>query len=248
MTKVKKNRIIEILTNFYKNYESLVSNIIRVINFLIFGRFDSFLKNAKGIIHIGANVGQEREHYKKLGVRRVIWIEADPEIYKLLLINIKNYKNNKAFNFLVSDKKKTKVQFNIANNNSNSSSILDLKEAKKLYPGLDYKKSIFLKSKNLKNIIYKKKLNLNNFESLILDVQGAELKVLKGCGHLISKFKYIKLEATEFEMYLHNPSYLSISKYLFLFGFKELKKVTIAINHKGEKAYDVLYYNSRLII
>jgi hypothetical protein len=63
MTKVKKNRIIEILTNFYKNYESLVSNIIRVINFLIFGRFDSFLKNAKGIIHIGANVGQEREHY-----------------------------------------------------------------------------------------------------------------------------------------------------------------------------------------
>jgi FkbM family methyltransferase len=223
--KSKKNKIMAILTFFFKNYDSLVSNIIRVINFLIFGRFDNFLKNAKGIIHIGANEGQEREHYKKLGVKRVIWIEADPEIYKLLLSNIKKYKNNKAFNFLVSDKQKTKVQFNIANNNSNSSSILDLKEAKKLYPGLDYKKSIFLKSKNLKNIIYKKKLNLNNFESLILDVQGAE-----------------------FEMYLHNPSYLSISKYLFLFGFKELKKVTIAINHKGEKAYDVLYYNSRLII
>lgn len=83
---------------------------------------------------------------------------------------------------------------------------------------------------------------------MILDVQGAELKVLKGCGHLISKFRYIKLEATEFEMYLNNPMYLTISKYLFLFGFKELKKVTIATNHKGEKAYDVLYYNSKLII
>jgi hypothetical protein len=52
---------------------------------------------------------------------------------------------------------------------------------------------------------------------LILDVQGAELKVLKGCGHLISKFRYIKLEAAEFEMYLNNPMYVSYYLKIFVF-------------------------------
>jgi len=221
--------------------------IARFVSFLIFGRFDNFLKHSKGVIHIGANQGQERDHYQKLGVKRVIWIEADPEIYQKLLKNIKNYKNNIAFNFLITEKVKKKVLFNIANNESNSSSIFKLKEAKKLYPGLDYKYNIYLNSKTLKNIIRFKKINLSKFDSLILDVQGAELKVLKGCGNLISKFKYIKLETSEFEMYAHNPTHLIISKYLFLFGFKEIKKVTIAVNNKGEKAYDVLYYNSKII-
>jgi hypothetical protein len=221
--------------------------IARFVSFLIFGRFDNFLKNSKGVIHVGANQGQEKDHYQKLGIKRVIWIEADPEIYKVLKKKIKNYKNNVAFNFLITDKNEKKVLFNIANNESNSSSIYKLKEAKKLYPGLDYEKKIFLNSKSLKTIIQVKKINLFKFDALILDVQGAELKVLKGCGNLISKFKYIKLETSEFEMYERNPTYFIISKYLFLFGFREFKKVSIAVNNKGKKAYDVLYYNSKMI-
>lgn len=213
--------------------------------FLFFGRFDIFLKNCSGLIHIGANSGQERNHYKKLGVKRVIWIEADPQVYKILLKNIKNYKNNNAYNYLVSQENKSNVQFNIANNNSNSSSVLKLKQAKRLYPGLNYTKKIFLNSKNLQTIIRKKKINLSNFNCLVLDVQGAELSVLKGAGNKISKFRYIKLEASEFEMYKQNCFYHEISEYLSLFGFKEIKKVVIAQNYRGKKAYDVLYYNSQ---
>jgi hypothetical protein len=70
--------------------------IYKLLKFLIFGRFDNFLKNSIGVIHIVANSGEERDHYKNLRVERVIWIEADPEIYKILLRNIKNYKNYKA--------------------------------------------------------------------------------------------------------------------------------------------------------
>ena len=217
--------------------------IIKIYNFILFGFFDNFLKNSIGVIHIGANSGQEKDHYTKLRVERVIWIEADPEIYEILLRNIKNYKNFKAYNYLVTDKNKKKVKFNIANNDSNSSSIFELKDSKRLYPSLNYTKSILLNSKNLKTIVNEKKINLNNFDSLVLDVQGAELEILKGGGDLINKFKYIKLEAAEFHMYSRNPLYSEISKYLYSLGFKEIKKTCIAKNYNGKKAYDVLYLN-----
>lgn len=44
-------------------------------------------------------------------------------------------------------------------------------------------------------------------------------------------------------MYLKNPLYSKISKYLHLLGFKEIKKTCIAKNYNGKKAYDVLYLN-----
>ena len=38
-----------------------------------------YLKNISGIIHIGANEGQEREKYKKYSLS-VIWVEPIPQI------------------------------------------------------------------------------------------------------------------------------------------------------------------------
>jgi len=35
---------------------------------------DGFLQKVSGVVHIGANTGQERELYKKYGLR-VIWVE-----------------------------------------------------------------------------------------------------------------------------------------------------------------------------
>jgi hypothetical protein len=67
----------------------------KVLRFLFFGRFDSFLKNRNRVIHIGANLGQEIKHYENLGIQRVCWVEADPEIYKMLISNIKDYKIKK---------------------------------------------------------------------------------------------------------------------------------------------------------
>jgi FkbM family methyltransferase len=216
----------------------------KIINFLLHGRFDSFLMNSEGVIHIGANVGQEKDHYKNLGVKRVVWIEADPEIFKILLTNIKKYRNNKAYNFLVTEKNNQKYTFNISNNAGNSSSIFELNQHKKIYPDVKYNKKIILIGKTLKEIIFKKKINLNHFKILVLDVQGAELKVLQGAKYLLNKFNYIKLETSEFDLYRGNPLHSEISEYLYKFGFKEKKKIIIGKNNCGQKAYDVLYRNS----
>lgn len=219
--------------------------ILKILRFLIFGRFDSFLKNRNGVIHIGANTGQEINHYKNLGVKQVCWIEADPQIYKTLTLNIKNYKNQKAYNYLVTDSNNKKYNFYISNNGGNSSSIFSFNEHKQIYPDVKYNKKITLIGKTLKYIIRRENINLNNFSALVLDVQGAELKILQGAKDILHKFCYIKLETADFDFYYGGAKYQEISKYLSRFFFYEKKKVIIEKNSKGKKAYDVLYYNKK---
>lgn len=85
---------------------------ITILKRLLFGPFDTFLKNTTGLIHIGANEGQERFHYKKYNISKVLWIEADPSMFKKLQKNISSLKNQKAINYLLLNKnKKTYLMF-----------------------------------------------------------------------------------------------------------------------------------------
>lgn len=49
---------------------------------------DRFLKKVKGIIHVGANTGQEMELYAKYKLP-VVWIEPIPEVFETLQNNLK---------------------------------------------------------------------------------------------------------------------------------------------------------------
>ena len=53
-----------------------------------------FLSNkVNGIIHIGAHKLEELPDYLKGNVRRVIWVEANPEKYYFIEERLKRYKN-----------------------------------------------------------------------------------------------------------------------------------------------------------
>ena len=54
------------------------------------------MNNSKGILHLGAHRGLEAEVYNWFG-KKVIWVEALPKTYELLLENLYVYKNQKAF-------------------------------------------------------------------------------------------------------------------------------------------------------
>jgi len=220
--------------------KSIFNVTTRVLKRLYAGPFDSFLKEVKGVIHIGANEGQEREHYKKYGLQKVLWIEADPEAFKKLKKNISQYKNQIALNYLVLNKKK-KSKFNISNSNGNASSVLEFSKHKKMYPNVKYIKKIFIQSYTLCNILKKEKINLKNYQVLILDVQGSELRVLKGANKLLINFKYIKLECSNFEVYRDNPSINEISNYLKNYNFKEVKRIKIDQNESKEEVFDILF-------
>jgi FkbM family methyltransferase len=219
--------------------------LAKLLKYIIFGRFDNFLKKCNGVIHIGANEAQERQHYKSLAVKSVIWIEADPEIFLKTLENIKSFSNYKAYNHLITDQTGKNYLFNVSNNAGNSSSIYDLKKEGHLeiYPNVNYVKKISLISYTLPDLVKKERIPINDYSALVLDVQGSELLVLKGCKEMLKVFKYIKLETSEFELYDTGGHGLisEIAEYLKLYDFYEVKKVTIGKNKKNQKIFDVLY-------
>src|SRR5271163_274795 len=61
------------------------------------------MKKLKGVIHVGANTGHERDEYASYGLN-VIWIEPIPWVFKQLNSAISSYPNQRALEYLVLDK------------------------------------------------------------------------------------------------------------------------------------------------
>ena len=199
-----------------------------------------FLNHISGVIHIGANIGQERDMYASLDLG-VIWIEPIPEIFIKLKSNISTYPDQYAFNALLTNLDDVEYEFKVSNNGGESSSIFDLALHKEIWPTVNYNHSIKLKSNTFSTFAKINKINLEGYEALILDTQGSELLILKGCGDLLSKFQYIKTEAPDFESYLGCCLIDELTSYLSGFGFRLEKKEVQAHKNGVGNYYDALY-------
>ncbi len=161
---------------------------------------DKLLKKVKGVIHVGANTGQERELYAQYGLS-VVWIEPIPEIFEKLLLNLMGFTGQMALKGLVTDQDDIEYQFHLASNNGASSSILDLNLHQDIWPEVGYEKSINLYSRKLSSLLNDNNINVSNYDMLVIDTQGSELLVLKGTGSILNNFTYIQTEVPDFEAY-----------------------------------------------
>ena len=226
--------------------KKIINLIISKILFIFKGKIsqlkdaNSFLNNVSGVIHVGANSGQERYEYNLYSLD-VIWIEPIPKIFNKLKKNIKRFSKQKAFKYLLTNIENQDINFKIANNAGQSSSILELNQHKDIWPNIEYTSSIKLKSSTLKNVIKYEKIDIKKYQALIMDTQGSELLVLKGGSSLLKNFRYIKTEAADFESYKECCLIKDLSNYLNKYGFKEIKKIKFATRKGGGNYFDILY-------
>ena len=242
-----------ILRKVYKGFNLIsflgvkqIKIIEKIFEIITYGRFDSYLKNSSGVIHIGASNGYERDMYKKYSVKEVIWIEADPGVFQELKKNISKFDNNFAYNYLITDKDNSEYNFLISSDDGQSSSIYNRKEISQMYEDLEITKKILLKSITFKSFVKKYEIDLKKFSSLVIDTQGAEMDVLKGIGNLITNFEFIKIETAEFDLYENYPKINIISEYLKNFGFLEIRRIDVDLNDYNQKAYDIIFYNKNI--
>jgi len=80
----------------------------------------------RGIIHVGASWGQEYRAYRDSGAKTVLYIEPIDEIFERLKANVSGTEGHHAIRALCSNLSGQKVNFNIASNGGESSSILPL--------------------------------------------------------------------------------------------------------------------------
>ncbi|GIV44037.1 MAG: methyltransferase [Bacteroidia bacterium] len=183
----------------------------------------------KGVIHVGAHKAEENTIYERLGIQNVVWIEGNPDLFNHLKQNF-NKKGNQIFNYLVSDIDDKEYSFNITNNGE-SSSIFELGTHQEKHPHIFVTEKRVLKSKTLKTIISENDIDMNEFDFLNLDIQGAELLALKGLGEQISNIKFIYTEVNVDHLYKDCALVGEIDDYLKQFGFERVE--TNILNQYG---------------
>lgn len=199
-----------------------------------------FLKNVSGIIHVGANYGQEKNTYQQHNLD-VIWVEAIPDIFSDLEKQLTDYPKQVAYKALITDIDNKQYDFHIASNKGASSSIFDLKEHKDIWPDIDYTSTIPLLSTTLTSLVKENDIQISNYPALIMDTQGSELLVLKGAVPLIRNFKYIKTEVSDFEAYEGCCQVDDINAFMRENGFKQVSKHKIAKREQGGSYFDIVY-------
>jgi len=180
-------------------------------------------KQIKGIIHVGACTGEEREAYANCDVKNVVWFEANPETFNILKQNIETYDHNVAYNILLSDTEEH-VDFYVTTNfRSASSSMLKLDKHLVHYPNITVDKVLKLQTQRFDQVYANLNIDLNMFNFLNMDVQGSELKVLKGIGNLITKFDFIYSEINTDTLYENCCLLPELEEYLNQFGYKRME-------------------------
>ena len=147
-------------------------------------------KPFKGIIHIGAHRGEEAESYAQVGIRNVLWVEANQKMMKHLYDETRAFPiNSKYYCATLSNTNDEVVSLNIASNGQ-STSILEFGTHATMYPHITFTDRQTVKTKTFEQLVrdHISDINLDLYDFVNLDVQGAELKVLEGFGPLFDRF------------------------------------------------------------
>lgn len=185
------------------------------------------IKPIRGVIHVGAHHGEESVEYRTLGINDVVWFEALPKTFVQLQRNVGGLQSNLLFNVALSDAdgySKFYVTDNGRGNNC-SSSMLELGKHVKHHPHVKVKEVINVETTRFDTLATKQRLDMTKYNLMNVDVQGAELRVIKGMGTLIDGFDYVIAEVNEAELYKGCALLDELNEYLTNHGFVMKQKV-----------------------
>ena len=170
----------------------------------------------KGILHVGAHECEEIKDYEiHLPRNQILWIEALPGKVEF---SKNKYPNVLIENAVVSDIIET-VRFNVSNNGQ-SSSMLDFGLHSTFHPQVHYVTCFEVETKLLKNILPNYNINYN---FLNLDIQGVELKALKGMSEYLNNVDYIYTEVNSDYVYKGCALIGELDDYLLHFGLHRVE-------------------------
>jgi FkbM family methyltransferase len=200
----------------------------------------SFLRKVNGVIHIGANIGQERFRYAAYDLR-VAWIEPIPDVFEQLSENLKPFPKQSAYRCLLAAEDGREFTFHISDNGGVCSSILPLAKHRVMWPEIGYTKEIKICGTTLGKCIEKEQIRLADYQALVLDTQGSELMILKGAANLLPNFRFIQVEVADFESYAGCCKLPEMTEFMREHGFRERKRKRFEFVRGVGSYYDVTY-------
>lgn len=200
----------------------------------------AFLPLLRGVVHVGANSGQERGLYDSYRLP-VLWIEPIPEVFATLQKNIASYPDQRAVQALVAAEDGVEVDFHVASNDGASSSMLEMAKHKDIWPTVDFKRSLRMTTRTLPTVVAAAGLDMTRYNGLIMDTQGSELLVLRGAVPLLQHFDFVKTEVADFESYKGCCQLSDLGPFMDEHGFDEIARHRFRNLEPGKAYYDVVY-------
>lgn len=179
------------MTIYYLGHQALVGNMLLNLHEI----FDKYRPIISGLVVVGTHEAEEIAVYRELGIKNICWIEGNPQLIPFIKMKVGK---DLVLNEIVAEQDGKDYNFHITNNFA-SSSILPLDLHKTIHPEVYEEKIVQVKAKTLDTIV--KENNIEHYNFLSIDVQGAEDKVLEGAKKYLDSVDYIMTEVNFAEMY-----------------------------------------------
>lgn len=187
----------------------------------------------KGLIHIGARAAEELEHYQEHKLKDILWIEADPAAEPALREAVKKHPGSKIAMVAIADQTGS-ITLHRTTNTGHSSSILKLKNHLQYYPYIQEADAIEVPSYKLDDFLSAEQKQQYNV--LVMDIQGAELYALKGATETLKHIDAIIAEVNFDELYENCVLMPELDKFLQAHGFVRVDTISVAY-YTGDALY-----------
>jgi FkbM family methyltransferase len=195
----------------------------------------------RGVIHVGANIGQEFSAYKAAGVAWGIYIEALPSAYERLRQRLINAPNHLPINALCAHSDGEEIAFHVASNDGGSSSMLEFGWHAEQHPDVRFIRNEPMTSRRLDSVIDEvcathPQLDPSQLDCLVLDVQGAEMRVLQGANRCLARASFVYTEVNEGGLYKNDCSFDDMMAFMRLNRFR-LKNLVMNRHNWGDALF-----------
>ncbi len=193
-----------------------------------------------GVVHVGAGDGYEVPFYRELGLDPVICFEPLADARRRF--KERNPTESECLPYALSDFNGT-AQLNIAPGDGQDSSLLE-----EVKPVPDRVRRLPQETVEVirfdawtgKGWGWDKLWTNGTVDTLVIDVQGAELQVLKGLGDWLNQFRYLNIECSKVPIYKTGASAQEVIDFLTKAGFTAVTPIS---EHD-----DILFVHSSVLL
>lgn len=202
---------------------------------LDFDRMAHFGIKPTGVLHVGGHEGNEITTYRAKGISPVVFVEANPDLAGGLRDRFTSDSDVTVIESAAAEEE-GQATFNITSMNQ-SSSLLELKDHAKLYPKIGVEKKITVRTALIDTLLDEAGIEPSTLDFIAMDIQGAELKALKGATGLLKHIKALQIEVNYSELYDGCPLIHEIDVFLEDHGFIRVMTNTPYSEEWGDALY-----------
>ena len=179
--------------------------------------------NIKGILHIGAHIGQEFSNYRKENLTNIVFFEPLVNNFERLKYNVGEHDDVLFIKKALGNKTGKGVMKVETANGGQSSSLLDPVKHLTQYPHILFDKEEEVEIERLDDLLPKIITLPKLYNFINIDVQGYELEVFKGAEKQLNNIDYIMTEVNRDEVFKNCCRVEQLDEYLNNWNFKRVE-------------------------